>query len=389
MRLQLKVAASVLGLVLFARTAAADESPYKYGGAAAMTAYTDNNAVTVFTPTVNASVDQPTAGWGINGSYLVDVVTAASPDIVSTATRRWTEVRHAGSLGGSYKPGRFGISGAFAFSSEPDYLSFGGGATASYELDEKNTTLSAGYGHAADTIGRHGTPFSVFSRSLDKNDVSLGVTRVIDRATLLVLVADAHFERGDQSKPYRYVPMFTPENARLVSRGASADDIAALRRPERVLEQLPLERDRYSLTARLLRRLAASTFRIEQRLYADSWSLLAETTDARWLFDTNERLRVGPHVRVHRQGAVDFWQRAYVMTNDTDFPRYRTGDRELGALWNFTGGGSGRFVVGALDVPTVWALTATADATYTTFADAIYVKTRVAGFLAVGVEVER
>ncbi|HEY8079180.1 MAG TPA: DUF3570 domain-containing protein [Labilithrix sp.] len=377
----------VLGLVLCARTASADDN--KYRGSAEMTGYTDNNAVTVLTPTVAAAVERPTAGWGVNGSYLVDIVTAASPDIVSTATRRWTEVRHAGSLGGNYKPGLLGVSGAFAFSSEPDYLSFGGGATLLYELDEKNTTLSAGYGHSSDTIGRHGTPFSIFSRSLDKNDVSVGVSRVLDKATLVAFVADGHFERGDQSKPYRYVPMFTAENARLVPRGASPDDIAALRRPERVLEQLPLERDRYSVTARLLRRFSASTFRIEQRFYADTWALFAETTDSRWLFDLGDRLRLGPHVRVHRQGAVDFWKRAYVMTSDSDFPKFRTGDRELGALWNFTGGGSGRYVLGALDVPTTFALTMTADVTHTIFEDAIYVKSRIAGFLAIGVEVER
>jgi len=384
-RLQLIAAATLV--LASSRTASADD--YKVGGAAAMTAYSDTNAVTVLTPTLNAAVEKPTAGWGVNGSYLVDVVTAASPDVVSTATRRWTEVRHAGGLGGSYKPGTTGVSGAFTFSSEPDYLSLGGGATISHELDEKNLTLSAGYGHSHDTIGRHGTPFDVFSHTLDRNDFTLGIARVIDRSTLVVLVLDLDFERGDQSKPYRYVPMFSAENARLVSRGASAEDVAALRRNERILEQLPLERDRRALTARFLRRLPASTIRIEERLYGDSWSLLALTSDARWLFDLGDRLRLGPHARVHRQGAVDFWKRAYVMTNDLDVPRYRTGDRELGALWNFTGGGSGRYAIGSAESQTSWALTWTADLTYTTFADAIYVKDRIAGFVAFGVEVQR
>jgi hypothetical protein len=385
LRLQLRVLFAAV--VLTARPAAADD--YKVGGAAAMTAYSDTNAVSVLTPTINGSIEQPTAGWGATAAYLVDVVTAASPDIVSTATRRWTEVRHAGSIGGRYKPSTTGVSGAFSFSSEPDYLSLGGGGTFTQELDDKNLTLTVGYAHSHDTIGRHGTPFDVFSRTLDRNDFTFGIARILDRSTLVVLALDTAFERGDQSKPYRYVPMFTQENATLVTRGASAEDVARLRRPERVLEQLPLERDRYALTGRFLRRFATSTMRLEQRLYVDSWSLLAETTDARWLFDASSRLRLGPHARVHRQGAVDFWKRAYVMTNDVDFPRYRTGDRELGALWNFTGGGSGRFAIGSFESQTSWAITATADLTYTTFADAIYVKDRLAGFVALGVEVER
>src|SRR5438128_1952721 len=48
-------------------------------------AYQDSNATSVLTPSVAARVENPTAGWGVNGRYLVDVVTAASPDIVATA----------------------------------------------------------------------------------------------------------------------------------------------------------------------------------------------------------------------------------------------------------------------------------------------------------------
>jgi hypothetical protein len=48
--------------------------------------YWDTNAVAVLSPSVSGSVASPTAGWNIGGSYLVDVVSAASPDIVSAAS---------------------------------------------------------------------------------------------------------------------------------------------------------------------------------------------------------------------------------------------------------------------------------------------------------------
>ncbi len=99
------------------RTRAPSASPLE------MSAYTDTDNVTVFTPSVNASIENVTQGASIRGHYLVDVVSAASADIVSTASGRWTEVRQAGGLEGTYKPRETGFTVAGAMSSEPDYLS--------------------------------------------------------------------------------------------------------------------------------------------------------------------------------------------------------------------------------------------------------------------------
>jgi hypothetical protein len=60
--------------------------------------YADTDHVFVETPSISAAVTNPTAGWSVGGQYLVDVVSAASVDIVSTASRRWQEVRQEGSL---------------------------------------------------------------------------------------------------------------------------------------------------------------------------------------------------------------------------------------------------------------------------------------------------
>jgi hypothetical protein len=86
----------------------------------------------------------PTAGWGVNGRYLLDVVTAASPDIVATASPRWTEVRHAGNLGVKYKPDTFGVAASGSVSYTNDYLSLSAGAQVTKELDAKNLTLLGG-----------------------------------------------------------------------------------------------------------------------------------------------------------------------------------------------------------------------------------------------------
>lgn len=349
--------------------------------------YTDSVGVSVFTPSVGASVESPTAGWGANGRYLVDVVSAASPDIVATASPRWSEVRHAGNLGARYKPGRFGIGIGGAASYTPDYLALGANAQLTQDLDEKNLTLIEGYSFGRDTIGRTGTPFSVFSHDLTTHAVSLGLSRVVNSSLVVGIYGDGIFERGDQSKPYRYIPMFTPEVAASIPRGAPADIVAGRRLLARPLEQLPLSRDRWAVTGRLAWRTDRTTLRLEQRLYVDSWNLRATTSDLRWFIDVAERVTVWPHVRAHVQSGVDFWRRAYEARDVHDLPTLRTGDRELGALSNMGAGGGARFALGKSGSKDDFVLSFSGDGTWTSFADALYVKTRFSGLATTSVEV--
>jgi Protein of unknown function (DUF3570) len=349
--------------------------------------YTDSVGVSIFTPSVGASVESPTSGWGANGRYLVDVVSAASPDIVATASPRWSEVRHAGNVGARYKPGRFGIGLGGAASYTPDYLALSGNAQLVQELDDKNLALVEGYSFGRDTIGRTGTPFSVFSNQLTTHAFSLGLSRVVNPSLVIGVYGDAILERGDQSKPYRYVPMFAPEIAPSVPRGASAITVADSRLVARPLEQLPLTRDRWAVSGRMGWRTEHTTLRLEQRLYTDSWNLKATTTDLRWFVDVAERITIWPHLRVHVQSGVDFWRRAYAARSVSDLPALRTGDRELGPLSNFGLGAGIRFALGKAGAKDDFVLSFTGDGTWTSFTDALYVKDRFSGIGATSLEV--
>jgi len=351
-----------------------------------VTGYHDSTATSVLTPSVAASVTSPTGGWGVNGMYLVDVVTAASPDIVSTATPRWSEVRNGGSLGGHYKPGTLGVAASANASYTPDYLALGASARVTKELDEKNLVLAGGYSFGHDTIGRTGTPFSIFSRTLTYHGINASMLRVVNAAMVFTATVDAVFEDGDQSKPYRYIPMFAAADAPKIERGASIADVTKYRIDARPLEQLPLDRQRYALTGALAWRLSGTTLRLEERLYADTWSQKATTTDIRYIFDIGERVMLWPHLRFNLQNGVNFWQRAYVGTWD-NLPAYRTGDRELGPLLGVTGGGGARFYLGKPGSVEDLVLLASFDGTYTSFADALYVKERLSGLATIGAEV--
>ncbi len=341
-------------------------------------AYTDSDHITVFTPSVTGSIENVTDGASIHGSYLVDMVSAASVDIVSAASRKWSEVRQAGSLQAEYKPRNFGIAVSSSLSREPDYRSIGLAVQMTYELNEKNTTLLFGYGYGHDTAGRSSTPFAVFARELQRGTFNGGITQIIDRATVMGLSLDVVFETGDQSKPYRYVPMFSADVAAKVPLGASIDWVTANRLPERPLEQLPLARRRMAITNRWGHRFDGSTLRFEERVYYDTWALLASTTDVRWIFDLGKRFELWPHGRFHTQSAVSFWKRAYVSgpAPGWNLPELRTGDRELGPLRTMTGGAGLKWYLGSSGDPQSMAITVQGDFGYTSFLDSIYITSR-------------
>ncbi|MFI5297041.1 MAG: DUF3570 domain-containing protein [Polyangiales bacterium] len=349
--------------------------------------YGDDDHVFVLSPTIGATLTDPIAGWSATGRYLVDLVSAASADIVSAASPNYREMRQVGSGEVSYKPHTFGVSANANVSIEPDYHSYTGGGSLTQDFYDKNLTALLAYSHGHDIAGRTGTSFDVFSRVLDVESFKGGATMLLNRSSLLSLVGDYVYEHGDPSKPYRYVPLFAPGVD--VPLGASAAQVAELRTPVRVLEQLPLSRLRYAVTAHYARRYDASTFRADERIYTDSWGLHASTTDARWLFDVSRRMEVGPHFRFHAQTAVDFWQRAFTLDAPNDYPALRTGDRELGPLLSGTAGGTLRLAIGSDATPRSWIFGVDVNLNETRYLDDLYLTNRIAFFGAFTLETEQ
>ena len=352
--------------------------------------YHDSDHVDTFTPALVAAAESPTGGWGINTSFLIDVVTAASTDIIATASPRWREVRYVPSIGGHKKLGDADVSLKANLSHEPDYLatSFGGGV--SLDLRQKTITPAFGYEFSHDISGRAGTPFAVYSRQINRHGLDASVTFVLDKATFFAASFTAVLETGDTSKPYRYLPMFAPDVAKRVPIGLSIDGVNRNRLSIRSLEQLPTDRQRWAAAGLLAHRFSASTIRTEERLYVDSWGLKASTTQAQFLVDATERLRVWPSVRFHVQSGASFWQRAYAAsasTKDGTFtvPALRTGDRELGPLYGLTLGGGARYAFGEKKS---WALSLTGDVVYTRFLDHLYLLDRLGLFGATTLEVD-
>jgi hypothetical protein len=354
----------------------------------AVSAYSDTDSVHVITPTVAGGVKDDVAGWSVSGRYLVDAVSAASVDIVSSASGHWTEVRNVGSAEAAMKTGALGIGVAGGFSHEPDYLSLGGGGTLSLDLLDKNVTpfIGGSYGH--DDVGRTGLP-KIYWHTMQKGTVQLGATFVVDRSTIASVAVDGIFERGYLAKPYRYIPLFAPGVAATIQPGASITEVNALRLDLRPVDALPDARDRYALGGRIAHRFDSSTIRADERLYHDNWGMWATTTDARLLLDVGERFLIWPHARFHAQQGIDFWQRAYEAPLAPDgtptVPRYRTGDRELGPLYTWTVGAGARALL-IRGRRQTWSLTFEMEGIVSRYLDALYITQRRALFGNLSVE---
>ena len=357
-------------------------------------AYTDTNSVNVVTPSLNASIESPTAGWNIGGSFLLDVVTAASPDIVSEASPAFRDRRWSGSLNGGYKKGKVGVQANANTSIENDYDSFSGGVALTADLRDKLLTPRLSYNYDHDIIGRTGTPFSIFHHDLDVHQVDAGLTMVLSSTTLLSLDVTVQMERGDQSKPYRYIPMFAPDIASRVPAGATIDLVNQYRLPMRPLEQLPTSLDRFALGIRLAKRFSSrnATLRLDQRLYYDDWGIASTTTDGRWVQDVGKYFRFWPHLRLNAQTSASFYQLAYSALLNADgsitVPLYRSDDRELGPLVTVTAGGGFRLALTAPDSKTQVGFNLSADVMYTRFFDALFVTTRTAFYGTAGMDFE-
>ena len=363
-----------------------------------LSAYSDTNSVAVYTPGINASIASPTAGWNIGGNMILDAVSAASPDIVSTASPPFEEFRYGGGLTGGYKPGLYGAQASGAISSSVDYVSYTGGIRLTADLNDKLITPTVGYSYSlrphrprpaqlparlqraegrarhARGRGRHHVRHVADRDPPDRRNGSVRARRPVPAVSLHPDVRPGHGRavraqrRHGRSREPHAAPgpsaRAAPDRARSLSRRACA-----------------------STSASTTRRSASSSVSITTR----GASRRRRRTHATWSI-SSRHLRVWPHLRAHAQSGVNFYQLAYSALLDPNggitVPLYRTGDRELAPLLTGTGGGGVRIGLGEPEGEVKYGITLVGDVMYTRYLKALYVTTRTAVYGSVGFDVE-
>lgn len=347
--------------------------------------YSDTDNVRVLTSQVAVSRDLDEDGSTASARGLVDVVSAASVDVISHATTRFQEARVEGDLGLSYALGSDILPDAsYRISREPDYdsQSFGGGLT--LRLGGADSVLSGHYTATLDTVGRTDTPRSLFGESLTTHSGEVGLTQNLGRRSLLRGVYTLTVQRGYMEKPYRFVPMFTRSGLAQASADGvhlGLDTFGRYSLSMRPAEEVPHLRVRHALGGRYLHYVEpiGAALRADYRFYIDDWLVVANTAELSLYQPIGEHFRLDTFARGYVQTGASFWERTYV-TNGVDVPRYRTLDRKLSPYWALTLGARGELVYDRLS------LYLELNATETHFMDSLLIENRAALVSQLGVE---
>lgn len=347
MRLQLISASLVFAT---SATSAAQDRDWTIASDALV--YDDTDNVVVLSPqlTVRRTLDDD--GGEASARVVVDVISAASVDVVSQATNRFREVRTEIDLSiakafGGYLPGL-----GYRYSQEPDYQSHQVRGGLRMRLGTPDSVIGLDYSLTVDSVGRTGTPTSVFSESLTTHNGSVSLTQVLGAKTVVRGAYSLTAQRGYMEKPYRFVPLF--DQAGLDAAAADGMEIGLdtfdlYRLAARPPEEVPDSRNRHAFGVRGLRYVdwLRGSLQLDYQLYLDDWGIMAHILEPTYRTRTDDdvsvfgwrlgRIGLAAYSRLYLQSSADFWQRAYVVDSG-ELPALRSVDRELSAYKSATGG---------------------------------------------------
>jgi hypothetical protein len=254
------------------------------------------------------------ASFRANG--VKDVISGASPvanylgpngkpvQILSSASIR--DVRDAVDLSANYAFDAATVGVNVGRSSENDYSSDFFNLDGRWDLNQKLTTLAAGFGFASDQVwaithAGKGVNVRVPGVGGDKSTFQglLGVTQVLDKNSLVQANLTYTHSGGYLSDPYKFVQtLFDPY--------VVTDGYLGFIRDSR-----PGSRDQFALLLRYVHDFNAlndAALHLDYRFYADTWGIDAHTFEAAWYQPIYAGWQLVPRVRYYSQGAADFYQ---------------------------------------------------------------------------------
>lgn len=274
--------------------------------------YADSDHTTVVSPLVAISRDTWRGGT-LSASYVADVVSSASVDVVSNATKRMTDFRSEISGAIAQKVRATTLTASYVYSTEHDYASHNASFSLSQDLLQKNTTLAFGAAFSQNTVRRSGD--ESFRRELWTAGASATWTQTLTRKAILQVGYTFSYNNGYQASPYRFVRVYTPDNL-------DSSDLKSVL--YKVPETEPGLRLRHAFVAGVNGYLGRhAVLQGDYRFYFDDWGLQAHTIQLRLLL-TFKDLTIRLRERFHFQSGVSFYRPYY-----TEVQQYMTADREL------------------------------------------------------------
>jgi hypothetical protein len=329
-----------------------------------------NERVSIFEPAVRFTRLYP-SGMSFHGQMIIDSITGASPtgalpsgttQTVTSSSGQTTTTASDALPTQHFKDNRFAVEGEWLkplkwmtttlgthLSHEKDYQSVGVTGKASFDLDQKLTTLTVGAGMNWDDVFPIGgitgglVPSSQAaigsSESKQVASAMIGLSQVLTRRWLVGASVSFDSEHGYLTEPYKVVSVME------AGTGIPVDQLT---------ERRPDTRTRRSLELNSVTHFETDLLYLTLGHYGDDWGIRASSIDLRYRHPANEMVWVEPHLRYYSQGAADFFHVGLVQGQP--LPEFASADYRLGKLDTTTAGLTIGFQV--RDRPGTWTLRA-------------------------------
>jgi hypothetical protein len=201
---------------------------------------------------------------------------------------------------------RMNISAGLSESREHDYISKGWSLNTLTDFNEKNTTLLAGVAGHDDDVETFYDPQHLYVKKHAFSAI-VGVTQLIDPSTKLTVNFTWARENGYLSDQYKLVE----RNVELIP-GSSFPLVFAENRPAEHNSGVA-----YISVNRAFPRLNGA-LEASYRFYADTFGVVANTGEIRWLERVGRNVTISPELRSYEQGAARFYY--YDLNSTTIIP---------------------------------------------------------------------
>jgi uncharacterized protein DUF3570 len=262
--------------------------------------------------------------WDVQASAAVDIVTGASPQLVSNRTGRPVQTITGASISDrrstwdakiARRIGDATLAVSRTLSREEDYLSHAFGVEARYELNDRNTTLIAGFGKSNDRVRSSDDP--LLDERRDTREYLLGVAQALSPLAAVQSTLTRSEGEGWYNDPYKVTLTFFGQGLPIVApdrRPSSRDTLAWL---TRYRQHVPG---------------GGGTLQADYRYFHDDWGVRAYTLELAWQHTLDERWSVRPALRYHTQSAAEF----YSPTVPRPQPAIHSSDQRLAAFGGLT-----------------------------------------------------
>jgi hypothetical protein len=136
----------------------------------------------------------------VNANYLVDSISCASVDVITSASA-YTEERTETGLALDYLYDKTLMTLSFIKSDESDYLAETGSFDISHDMFGDLTTVSLGYSVGNDDISSNTD--ETFNRTAKRQNFRAGITQIITKNSLLTANLETITDEGFLRSPYR------------------------------------------------------------------------------------------------------------------------------------------------------------------------------------------